>query len=74
MTKNNNGRRCILISAMSDGVVEFQVETTRYRYRIPPVYVKRIIRMKSDFKALNLSKRVGKLLSREELSQSDEEE
>ena len=59
----------MLLSAMNDGVIEFQVNTTRYVYRVPPPYVKRIIKLsiKSDFKALNLTKKRGKLVSQHEV-------
>ena len=72
MTKSNNGRTCSLISAMSDGIVEFQIESTRYIYRVPPVYIKRIIRTKSDFKSLNIVKKVGKLIDKHEVERVDE--
>ena len=72
MTKSNNGRTCLLISAMSDGIVEFQIESTRYIYRVPPVYIKRIIRTKSDFKSLNIVKKVGKLIDKHEVERVDE--
>ena len=67
----NGDRKCMLISAMNDGVIEFQVNETRYIYRVPPVYVKRILKlsMKSDFKALNLVKRSGKLIKQSEVEE-----
>ena len=66
---NNNGRTVLFISAMNDGVVEFQVNMTRYVYRVPPPYVKRIVRLanKSEWKALNLVKKRGSLINKYEV-------
>ena len=58
---------------MSDGIVEFQIESTRYVYRVPPVYIKRIIRTKSDFKSLNIVKKVGKLVDKYEVKREEDE-
>ena len=66
MTRSN-GRTCVTISAMNDGIVEFQIDSVKYTYRVSPVYIKRIIRTKSDFTSLNIAKKVGKLISKEEI-------
>lgn len=55
-----------VLSVMDDGIVEIQVRRYKYRYSVPPSYIKSINRLAiHSGKCLNYVKKVGLLRTRE---------